>query len=123
MKKWIIYGLLICSLAFNLIFITKACQYRKKFPPMCPPRMKPHKRESLRIFLDSKKNCLRKEMRESNKSKDRLICKFLEDELSQDELNMLKDSLIKITIDRENKFLEHLIEYKTKEKEKIRSEK
>ncbi len=123
MKKWIIYGVLLCSLAFNIIFITRACENRKKFPPMGPPKMKKHKRESLRNFLDGKKNNLRKVMRESNSSKDRLICKFLEEDISKEDMDMLKDSLIKITVDREEKFIEYLIEYKTQEKGKKRSEK
>ncbi len=118
MKKWIIYGVLICSIVFNLIFITKACQQRKKFPPLNHHRMKPHKKESLRKFFKSKKNSLRQDVRKSNDCKDRLICRFLEEDLSQEDLLLLRDSLISITIERENKFIDCLIEYKTQEKEK-----
>ncbi len=123
MKKWIIYGVLLCSVAFNVIFITKACQYRRNFPQARPPKIEPQKWDSFRKFMDCKREDMRHSWRKSNNSKDKIINKILEGNLSSAELKVLEDSLIKITVDRERKFIGYLIEYKTQGKGKKRSKK
>ena len=118
MKKWIIYGVLLCSIIFNVIFITRACQFKKRFPPIRHHNMKPHQKESLRIFFKSKRKPLRKEMRKADICKDKLMCRLLKDDLDIEELELLRDSLINVTVKRENKFIDYLIEYKNEEKER-----
>ncbi len=118
MKKWLIYGLLVCSLIFNAIFIIGAYRCRARIPMEPPPRMKPPKMDAMRDFFELNKTELVNDMQEYKKIRGRIADKMFDKNTEIEDMILLGDSLIEITVKREKKFVRCLINYQNNKKRK-----
>ncbi len=116
MKKWLIYGLLVCSLIFNAIFIIGAYKCRGRMPMQPPHRMKPPKKDVMREFFEQNREELLRDMKEYRKIREQLADRMFDNNTKIEEMIILGDSLIKITVKREKNFVRCLIDYQNKKK-------